>query len=122
MTVLALDHIQIAIPKDREADARAFYCGVLGLTEVERPASLAGRGGFWLEGGSARVHIGVDADFHPSVKAHPALLVADVAAMERQVLAAGATVQRDVPLPGYRRIHVFDPFGNRIELMQRVTP
>ena len=122
MTFLAIDHVQIAMPAGREDDARGFYAGVLGLAEVEKPASLAGRGGGWFESGAVKVHLGVDPDFHAAAKAHPAFLVDDVAALERRATEAGATVKRDVALDGYDRIHVFDPFGNRIELMQRAAP
>jgi catechol 2,3-dioxygenase-like lactoylglutathione lyase family enzyme len=101
--ILAIDHVQIAMPAGREAEARGFYAGVLGLAEVEKPASLAGRGGCWFESGAIKVHLGVDSDFHAATE-------------------AGATVKRDVALDGYDRIHVFDPFGNRIELMQRAAP
>jgi catechol 2,3-dioxygenase-like lactoylglutathione lyase family enzyme len=122
MTLLAIDHIQIAMPAGRETAARAFYAGVLGLMEVEKPAALAGRGGCWFESGGIKVHLGVDPDFRPAQKAHPAFLVDDLQALERKALDAAATVRRDVALEGYDRIHVFDPFGNRIELMQQVAP
>ena len=122
MMFLAIDHVQLAMPAGREAVARDFYAGVLGLAEVDKPANLAGRGGCWFESGAVKVHLGVDPDFHAAAKAHPAFLVDDVAALERRATEAGATVKRDVALDGYDRIHVFDPFGNRIELMQRVAP
>ena len=122
MTFLAIDHVQIAMPAGREDEARGFYAGVLGLAEAEKPANLAGRGGCWFESGATKVHLGVDPDFHAAAKAHPAFLVDDVAALERRATEAGATVKRDVALDGYDRIHVFDPFGNRIELMQRAAP
>jgi catechol 2,3-dioxygenase-like lactoylglutathione lyase family enzyme len=122
MTLLAIDHIQIAMPAGRETAARAFYAGVLGLMEVEKPAALAGRGGCWFESGGIKVHLGVDPDFRPAQKAHPAFLVDDLQAHERKALDAAATVRRDGALEGYDRIHVFDPFGNRIELMQQVAP
>ena len=121
MTLLAVDHVQLAMPANGEEAARAFYAGVLDLSEVEKPASLSGRGGCWFESGSVKVHLGVDADFHAATKAHPAFLVDDVQALEKRALAAEATVRRDVALPGYERIHVFDPFGNRIEFMQRLS-
>lgn len=120
--LLSVDHIQIAMPAGREEEACAFYAGVLGLAEVEKPAALSRRGGCWFESGTVKVHLGVDPDFHPAAKAHPAFLVGDLAVMERRALAADAIVKRDVALDGYARIHVFDPFGNRIELMQRIAP
>jgi catechol 2,3-dioxygenase-like lactoylglutathione lyase family enzyme len=73
--ILGLDHVQLAMPEGQEAQARSFYCGVLGLTEEQKPANLARRGGAWFRGGTLRLHLGVDPDFHPARKAHPALLV-----------------------------------------------
>lgn len=121
MTLLAIDHVQLAMPAGREADARAFYAGILGLIEVAKPDDLARRGGCWFENAAVKVHLGVDPDFHPAAKAHPAFLVDDVKRLETAVTKAGYRTATDVPLEGYRRIHVYDPFGNRIELMQKVT-
>jgi catechol 2,3-dioxygenase-like lactoylglutathione lyase family enzyme len=120
MTVLALDHIQIAMPAGQEDAARAFYTGVLGLREQEKPAHLAPRGGCWFESGSIKIHLGVDPGFSPATKAHPAFLVQDVATMTEKARASGFRVVADEPLEGYERSYVYDPFGNRIELMQRV--
>ena len=114
----ALDHLQIAIPPQQEDRARAFYVDVLGFTEVAKPASLANRGGCWFEQGNIKLHLGVEPDFRPARKAHPAMLTDDLNALIARCQAAGCELQRDVPLDGYDRIHVFDPFGNRIELMQ----
>ena len=119
MTVLALDHVQIAMPAGGEDEARRFYAGILGLHEVAKPASLAQRGGCWFESGPVRIHLGVEADFRPARKAHPALLVSDLPALATELRRAGFAVSEDEPLAGYDRIHVADPFGNRIELMQR---
>jgi catechol 2,3-dioxygenase-like lactoylglutathione lyase family enzyme len=121
MTLLALDHIQMAMPAGREAEARAFYAGILGLEERDKPANLARRGGCWFELCSIKVHLGVDPDFRAAAKAHPAFLVDDVDALAEKVDAAGHRVVADEPLEGYRRFYVYDPFGNRIELMQRVS-
>jgi catechol 2,3-dioxygenase-like lactoylglutathione lyase family enzyme len=121
MTLLALDHVQLAMPAGREAEARAFYAGVLELEERGKPANLAKRGGCWFESGPVRVHLGVDPDFHPAAKAHPAFLVADVRELARKAETAGYRVVADEPLDGYDRLYVYDPFGNRIELMQRVA-
>lgn len=121
MTILSLDHVQLAMPPGREEDARAFYAGVLGLAEVPKPPNLAARGGCWFEGGSARVHLGVEDPFASARKAHPAFLVTDLAAFKARLAAAGVAWRDDEPLPGYVRTYVSDPFGNRIELMQKTT-
>jgi catechol 2,3-dioxygenase-like lactoylglutathione lyase family enzyme len=118
MTVLALDHVQLAMPAGGEDDARNFYMGLLGFAEVAKPAALAGRGGCWFEAGAVRLHMGVERDFVPAKKAHPALLVDDLASLLAKLQAAGCITVEDVPLEGYDRRHVFDPFGSRIELMQ----
>lgn len=122
MTLLAIDHVQLAMPAGRESDARAFYAGILGLTEVAKPEDLAKRGGCWFESAAVKVHLGVDPDFLAAAKAHPAFLVDDVKRLEMAAAQAGYRTAADAPLEGYERIHVYDPFGNRIELMQKVTP
>jgi catechol 2,3-dioxygenase-like lactoylglutathione lyase family enzyme len=116
-----LDHVQLAMPSGEEDAARAFYAEILGLTEVPKPANLAKRGGVWFEGGSLRLHLGVEREFAPARKAHPALLVRNLPALRAHLEAAGVPVVTDEPLEGYDRIHVADPFGNRIELLEPVT-
>ncbi len=118
MRVVRIDHVQLAMPAGREAEARAFYAGILGLREVEKPATLAGRGGVWFEGGSARLHVGVEPEFRPATKAHPALLVVGLAELLERCRSAGIGVETDDLLPGYQRAYVRDPFGNRLELLQ----
>jgi catechol 2,3-dioxygenase-like lactoylglutathione lyase family enzyme len=120
MPLLQLDHIQLAMPEGQEAAARAFYEALLGLQEVEKPDNLKTRGGCWFEKGAIRVHLGVEKDFRPARKAHPAFLVRDLAALVARLEQAGVTAKRDEPLPGYARVYVDDPFGNRIELMEKV--
>jgi catechol 2,3-dioxygenase-like lactoylglutathione lyase family enzyme len=93
---------------------------VLGFTETEKPASLAGRGGLGLRSGSAVIHLGSERGFSPPRRAHPGLLDDDLEAMVETLRTAGAELAIDVPLPGYKRVHVRDPFGNRLELLQRV--
>ena len=112
------DHVQLAMPAGQEALAREFYSGTLGLAEVPKPANLARRGGAWFEGGTLRVHLGVEADFRPARKAHPAFLVRQLDALTLHLQRAGVTVVTDEPLEGYNRIYVSDPFGNRIELLE----
>jgi len=120
MTIYALDHVQLAMPPGEEARARAFYRDVLGLVEVLKPADLAARGGVWFEAGSLKVHLGVEQDFRPARKAHPALLVHDLQTLVQRCEAAGYQITTDMLLPGYDRVYVADPFGNRIELLERV--
>lgn len=121
MSIYALDHVQLSIPPQAEEAARAFYLAVLGFVEVPKPAELAGRGGLWLEQGSVQLHLGVEPDFHPLKKAHPALLTDNLDELIARVRASGGLVDdTQPPLAGYRRAHVFDPFGNRIELMQKI--
>ena len=112
--------MQLAMPRGREGDARAFYRDVLGMTEEPKPENLAGRGGAWFRSGEAQVHLGVEDDFRPAKKAHPALLGADLQAVIDRCSAAGFAVTTDEPLPGYHRAYVADPFGNRIELLKSV--
>ena len=119
MPITALHHVQLAMPRGREDDARAFYAGVLGFTELPKPPHLAKRGGAWFRSGDAEVHLGVEDDFRPAKKAHPALLVDDLADLAARCAAAGYPTATDAPLEGFDRLYVADPFGNRIELLQR---
>ena len=108
------------MPPGREAEARGFYQGLLGMAELDKPANLAARGGCWFASGSVTIHLGVEKDFRPARKAHPAFLVTDVWGTAAKLTAAGCVITEDEPLAGYDRVFVFDPFGNRIELMQPV--
>lgn len=118
--VIGIDHVQLAMPAGGEERARGFYAGVLGLREVPKPADLAARGGCWFTGGGAHLHLGVEDDFGPARKAHPALLVDDLEAFVARLAEAGVAFTPGRPLDGYSRGDVADPFGNRIELMQRL--
>jgi catechol 2,3-dioxygenase-like lactoylglutathione lyase family enzyme len=119
MSVYGIDHIQLAMPSGGEAEMRRFYGGILGLTELPKPAKLAARGGGWFQCGALQLHLGVEADFRPAKKAHPALLVRDLAAMSATLLAAGFELKHDPePIEGFERVFTADPFGNRIELLQ----
>jgi catechol 2,3-dioxygenase-like lactoylglutathione lyase family enzyme len=121
VTVLRIDHVQLAMPADGEAAAAAFYEGLLGLRRVPKPEQLSARGGCWFEAGAVKVHLGVEADFVPARKAHPAFVVDDLRAVASTIAAAGHDVALGEPIDGYDRVHVHDPFGNRIELMQMVA-
>jgi catechol 2,3-dioxygenase-like lactoylglutathione lyase family enzyme len=115
--VVALDHVQLAMPPHRETEADAFYQDVLGFVAVAKPEPLASRGGRWYRSGDVQVHLGVEADFRPARKAHPALAVRGFDELIVQLDARGAVWRRDEELPGVRRLYVDDPFGNRIELI-----
>jgi catechol 2,3-dioxygenase-like lactoylglutathione lyase family enzyme len=118
MPVTGLHHVQLAMPRGREDDARSFYAGVLGFEEVPKPENLSGRGGAWFRSGTAEVHLGVEEGFRPARKAHPAFLVEDLAGLVKRCEEAGYQVQSgDEPLAGYDRGYIADPFGNRIEIL-----
>ena len=114
MKILRIDHVQLAIPPGGEATARAFYAGVLGLTEVPKPEPMRARGGMWFDGG---IHLGIEDGARPSAKMHPALVVEDLDALIARLVAAGFEWRDSDELPGVRRGHTKDPFGNRIELI-----
>lgn len=117
MAIIGLDHIQIAIPQGGESKARAFYGDILGMHEVPKPENLSPTG-CWFERGSVSLHIGVDLDFVPARKAHPALLVDNLDQLRGRLEHAGYETGDDKPVEGYERFFAFDPFGNRVEFMQ----
>ncbi len=120
MHILGFHHIQLAMPKGGEDLARAYYINGLGMKEIAKPAALAARGGVWFESGALRLHLGVDAPFIPARKAHPAMEVVDLTLFVESLSRCGFEVTPDADLPGYRRIYTADPFGNRIEILQRL--
>jgi catechol 2,3-dioxygenase-like lactoylglutathione lyase family enzyme len=115
--VTALDHVQLAIPPGSEDRLRPFYVGLLGMTEVKKPEILAKRGGLWLRSGAVEIHLGVEADFRPARKAHPALRIADLDTLAERFERAGHAVKWDTDIPEVRRFHADDPVGNRIEFI-----
>lgn len=119
MAIIGLDHVQLAMPRGGEDRARTFYCEVLQLPEKPKPPELAGRGGCWFETDSVKIHLGVEQDFHPSAKAHPGLLVADLDSLLRRCRDKGFHATEPEAMETTRRAFVRDPFGNRIELMER---
>ena len=118
MAIRGIDHVQIGMPAGREQDARAFYVGMLGFAETQKPPVLAARGGCWFQSGPVIVHLGVDKNFVPPGRAHPAFIVDDLAGLEKRLKTAGYRVTEDEPIAGCDRRHVYDPFGNRIELIE----
>jgi catechol 2,3-dioxygenase-like lactoylglutathione lyase family enzyme len=121
MTVIGIDHVQVAAPPGCEAEARAFYGALLGLEELPKPEPLRARGGVWFRAGAQELHVGVEEPFAPARKAHPGLVVDDLEALEARLAAAGVPVARDGSLEGVARGHVADPFGNRLELREVVA-
>ncbi len=115
--IVRLDHVQLAMPPGREAEAEAFYSGLLGLLRVPKPEPLAARGGCWFGNGTVAVHLGVEEDFRPARKAHPALVVRDLPALQAVLAAAGVAVRPNADRPPGGGAYADDPFGNRIEFI-----
>jgi catechol 2,3-dioxygenase-like lactoylglutathione lyase family enzyme len=121
MNIVSIDHIQLSMPAGGEETARAFYIGLMDFNEIAKPPELAKRGGVWLEQGGVKLHLGVEPDFHPLKKAHPAFVVDNLPEWIQHVQSSGYEIDvSQPPLDGYRRAHVLDPFGNRIELMEKL--
>lgn len=122
MHITGLHHAQITIPRGAEEQGRAFYCDLLGLPEIAKPASLEGRGGFWLQVGERQVHVGTEKGAERgATKAHLAYEVDDVRAWRVLLEKHGITILDGVPIPGYERFEFRDPFGNRVEFIQPVS-
>jgi 8-oxo-dGTP pyrophosphatase MutT (NUDIX family) len=114
---IVLDHIQLAIPPNTEDQARAFWINIIGLVEVEKPPVLKVRGGAHFESGDLSVHVGIESEFVPARKAHPALRVRDLDALALRLTDAGHLIRWSDEIPGTRRFHTDDPFGNRLEFI-----
>ena len=121
MPVVGLDHVQVAAPRREgvEQQARHFYAGLLGLRELEKPATLKPKRGVWFSLGRGELHVGLEDRFSPALKAHPAILVRDLPTLRLRLEEAGIVIADAEPVPGVSRFYVSDPFGNRIELMER---
>ena len=115
---LGIDHVQLAAPPGCEAAARRFYVEILGMTELTKPAALQQRGGIWLKCGMHQVHIGVQVDFTPATKAHPAIRVLDMTALRARLSTQKMELVEDDALPGLDRFYIHDPFGNRLEFVE----
>ncbi|MGZ8177439.1 VOC family protein [Williamsia sp. SKLECPSW1] len=110
------------MPRGREAEARAFYADVLGMTEVQKPPALAARGGAWFRSDGLELHLGVEDDFRPARKAHPGILADDLGRLADAIASRGGRVDWDDAFPGYRRFYSEDPFGNRVEFLEPAPP
>ena len=118
--IKAVHHVQVSIPIGAESAAREFYCGILGFSEIPKPESLAGRGGFWLAMGEMQIHFGAeDGIDRAASKAHVAYLVSDLASWRQKLALAGCEIINGIPIPNYQRFEFRDPFGNRVEFLER---
>ena len=117
-----LHHVQLAVPPGSEGECRRFWGTILGCEEIAKPPALAGRGGCWFRLGTMELHLGVEAEFRPSAKAHPGILVDDIRALARRLEDHGVAVEWDDGFPGFERFYCHDPFGNRLEFLQPATP
>lgn len=118
--IKAIDHIQLAAPKGSEEEARQFFHGILGMKEIEKPDELKKRGGVWFEFGSYQIHIGIEEPFSPAKKAHPAFYVKSIEDLKRHLISHGIEIREDHSIPDVVRFHTDDPFGNRLEFVERV--
>jgi catechol 2,3-dioxygenase-like lactoylglutathione lyase family enzyme len=118
MRITAIDHVQLSMPAGQEARAKEFYADILGLKQVPKPEALAQRGGVWFENESVKVHLGVENEFRPARKAHPAFIVEGMRELIAVLKSNGYPVTVAESMAGIERVHVADPFGNRIELME----
>ena len=118
---MTLDHVQLAIPANEDTKARAFYGDLLGLQEIEKPEPLEARGGCWFQVGELQLHLGVETDFKPAKKAHPAFRVNDYEGLQKRLEQAGFAVTPDTMLKDVERFYTHDPFGNRLEFMKEVN-
>jgi catechol 2,3-dioxygenase-like lactoylglutathione lyase family enzyme len=116
--IIAIDHVQLAMPKGEEAKARAFYEGILGMKEIAKPELLAKRGGAWFESGKVQIHLGVEDDFRPAKKAHVAIVVERNFGLRKILTDASFPVKDDDMIPGVKRFYTDDTFGNRIEIIE----
>jgi catechol 2,3-dioxygenase-like lactoylglutathione lyase family enzyme len=116
--IVSLDHVQLAAPPGSEEALRAYYGGLLGMTEIAKPPVLAARGGCWFASGSVVLHLGIEEGFRPARKAHPGIRVRGIAAFAARLTDAGAPVTWDQDLPGHRRFYSYDPAGNRLEFLE----
>ncbi len=118
--IRTVHHVQISIPIGAEDAARAFYCGVLGLSEIPKPDTLTARGGFWLELDGFQIHFGTENGIdRTKTKGHLAYLVSDLQHWRTKLAGYGCEVKDGIPIPNYRRIEFRDPFGNRVEFLER---
>ena len=115
---VGIDHVQLAAPKGSVEKARQFYGELLGMKEISKPASLAGRGGCWFECGTQGVHIGIQENFTPAQKAHPGFTVNALDELQDRLMQAGSSLTEEPPIEGRRRFFTTDPFGNRIEFLE----
>lgn len=114
--ITGVHHVQITIPKGKDDEARAFYCGILALQEIDKPVTLQSRGGFWVQVGDREIHIGTEDGVDRTLtKAHIAYEVSDISEMEELLKKHGIRILDGVPTPGYKRFEFRDPFGNRVE-------
>ncbi len=119
--IQAIDHVQVCIPIGEEDKARAFYTGILHLQEIEKPESLKKNGGLWYQVGTLQLHIGTERPTNEKSKRHVAFEVTDISKVRKYLERLNEHIKEDTPIPGVTRFSIFDPFNNRIELLEKTT-
>ncbi|MCU9614704.1 VOC family protein [Caldibacillus lycopersici] len=115
----SIDHVQLAAPNGCEVEAREFYSNLLGLQEIEKPQALKKKGGVWFSLGTTQIHIGVEEPFIPAKKAHPAFKMYNLAAFQAFLKENDVPFTIDLEIPDVKRIFIYDPFGNRVEILEK---
>ncbi|WP_066193539.1 MULTISPECIES: VOC family protein [Gracilibacillus] len=118
--LIGIDHVQLAAPENSEEAARTFFADILGMEEIEKPENLKKRGGVWFQCGAQQLHIGIQQGFAPATKAHPAFAIKDIHQWKEKLTNNGVVIKEDEPLEGAERFYVDDPFGNRLEFLERL--
>lgn len=117
LKISGIHHVQLCIPADKESEAKGFYKEVLGLKEIQKPEALQKNGGMWFQIGNQELHIGVEEQLFKG-KHHPAFLVSGLHELKEHLSANKISIQKEIPIPGFNRFSIRDPFGNRIEFIE----
>jgi len=112
-----LNHVHICVPDERLEEARAFYTDIIGLKRITRPDESFNAPGYWFAINYIELHIGIETAMPRSIR-HYAFEVDDITAAKTHLQNNSVEIMEDSVIPGRSRFSFFDPFGNRVELLQ----